>query len=91
MPGTEKTGDGVENLVQKDEPDPLGGRDSVVRILRHKGLPVEDDQRLREDLAIHVGRAQVNPCQETASSFRPPHSPRHFTSRKFTPRHPLSL
>ncbi|KAI4188903.1 MAG: hypothetical protein L6R41_001837 [Letrouitia leprolyta] len=30
VPGSEKTGDGVENLVQKDEPDPLGGPDSVV-------------------------------------------------------------
>ncbi|KAL8665565.1 MAG: hypothetical protein Q9168_007664 [Polycauliona sp. 1 TL-2023] len=47
VPGSEKTGDGLENLVQKDEPDPLGGPDSVVRILRHKGLPVEEDQRLR--------------------------------------------
>ncbi|KAL8692744.1 MAG: hypothetical protein Q9218_002281, partial [Villophora microphyllina] len=47
VPGTERTGDGIENLVQKDEPDPLGGRDSVVRILRQKGLPVEEDQRLR--------------------------------------------
>lgn len=48
VPGSEKTGDGIENLVQKDEPDPLGGPDSVVRILRQKGLPVEEDQRLRE-------------------------------------------
>ncbi|KAL8990857.1 MAG: hypothetical protein Q9177_000586 [Variospora cf. flavescens] len=47
VPGSEKTGDGIENLVQKDEPDPLGGPDSVVRILRQKGLPVEEDQRLR--------------------------------------------
>ncbi|KAI4112313.1 MAG: hypothetical protein LQ345_006523 [Seirophora villosa] len=48
VPGSEKTGDGIENLVQKDEPDPLGGPDSVVRILRQQGLPVEEDQRLRE-------------------------------------------
>ncbi len=48
VPGSEKTGDGIENLVQKDEPDPLGGPDSVVRILRQKGLPVEEDQRLRK-------------------------------------------
>ena len=48
VPGSEKTRDGVENLVQKDEADPLGGTDSVVRALRQKGLPVEDDQRLRE-------------------------------------------
>lgn len=50
VPGSEKTRDGVENLVQKDEADPLGGTDSVVRALRQKGLPVEEDQRLREHL-----------------------------------------
>ena len=47
VPGTERTGNGAGNLVQKDEPDPLGGPDSVVRILRQRGLPVEDDARLR--------------------------------------------
>lgn len=48
MLGTEKTVNGVENLVQRDEADPLGGTDSVVMALRYKGLPVEDDQLLRE-------------------------------------------
>lgn len=48
VPGSEKTGDGVENLVQKDEADPLGSADSVVRVLRQRGIAVEDDQRLRE-------------------------------------------
>lgn len=48
VPGSEKTGDGVENLVQRDETDPLGGADSVVRILRQKGIAVDDDQRLSE-------------------------------------------
>lgn len=48
VPGAEKTGDGVENLVQRDEADPLGGPDSVVRVLRQRGIPVEDDQRFRE-------------------------------------------
>lgn len=48
VPGSEKTGDGLENLVQRDEGDPLGGPDSVVRVLRQKGVPVEDDQRFRE-------------------------------------------
>lgn len=47
VPGSQKTGDGVENLVQRDEPDPLGTTDSVVRILRQLGLPVSDDTRLR--------------------------------------------
>lgn len=48
VPGSQKLKDGQENLVQKDEPDPLGGRDSVVRILKQKGLPVDEDTRLRE-------------------------------------------
>ncbi|KAI9737856.1 MAG: hypothetical protein M1834_009226 [Cirrosporium novae-zelandiae] len=47
VPGTERTGDGRENLVQVDEPDPLGGSDTVVRALRTKGVPVEDNIRLR--------------------------------------------
>jgi exocyst complex component 2 len=50
VPGSEKTRDGVENLVQKDEADPLGASNSVVRVLRDKGLPVDEDQRLREHL-----------------------------------------
>ncbi|TAQ90244.1 hypothetical protein B7494_g1415 [Chlorociboria aeruginascens] len=37
VPGSQKTGDGVENMVQRDEPDPLGTTDSVVRILRQLG------------------------------------------------------
>lgn len=47
VPGSQKTGDGLENLVQRDEPDPLGSTESVVRILRQLGLPVQDDTRLR--------------------------------------------
>lgn len=33
--------------VPRDEPDPLGTTDSVVRVLRQRGLPVEDNVRLR--------------------------------------------
>jgi len=44
--GVEKTKDGVDNLVQKDEQDPLGTFPSVVQILRQRGLPVEDDVKL---------------------------------------------
>lgn len=47
VPGAQKTGDGVENLVQKDEPDPLGSTTSVVRMLRESGLPVSEDTNLR--------------------------------------------
>ena len=48
VPGSQKLRDGQEALVQKDEADPLGASDSVVRILRQKGLPVEEDSRLSE-------------------------------------------
>ena len=54
VPGSQKIGNGVENLVQKDEMDPLGGTESVVRILREKGMPVEEDSRLREESCSHV-------------------------------------
>ena len=52
VPGSERTRNGVENLVQKDEPDPLGGADSVVRVIREKGMNVEDDSKLRRDSAM---------------------------------------
>lgn len=47
VPGIQKTGDGIENLVQRDEPDPLGSTESVVRILRTLNLPIQDDASLR--------------------------------------------
>lgn len=50
VPGSQKLRDGQENLVQRDEPDPLGASDSVARILRQRGLPVDDDTRLSEVL-----------------------------------------
>jgi exocyst complex component 2 len=53
VPGSQKTGDGVENLVQKDEPDPLGTSDSVVWTLREQGLPVQDDTNLRKYSKFH--------------------------------------
>ncbi len=46
VPGSQKLRDGQEALVQKDEADPLGASDSVVRVLKQKGLPVEEDSRL---------------------------------------------
>jgi exocyst complex component 2 len=47
VPGSEQSGEGgVGNLVQKDEPDPLGSTDSVVRTLRQLGVPLQDDVRL---------------------------------------------
>jgi exocyst complex component 2 len=47
IPGAQKTGSGADNLVQRDEPDPLGSADSVVMVLRKQGLPVQDDIHLR--------------------------------------------
>ncbi|KAL1649951.1 Exocyst complex component S5 [Diplodia intermedia] len=47
VPNTEKTKEGVDTLVQKDEADPLGNASSVVNVLRQRGLPVEDDLKLR--------------------------------------------
>lgn len=44
--GSEGGKGGVGNLVQKDEADPLGSTDSVVRSLSSLGLPVQDDARL---------------------------------------------
>lgn len=48
VPGSENSGSGVGNLVQKDEPDPLGTTESVVRTLKHQGVPLQDDLRLRK-------------------------------------------
>ncbi|KAL2158950.1 hypothetical protein VTH06DRAFT_2980 [Thermothelomyces fergusii] len=47
VPGSENSGNGVGNLVQRDEPDPLGTTDSVVRTLQQMGVPLQDDVRLR--------------------------------------------
>ncbi|KAG7131836.1 Exocyst complex component SEC5 like protein [Verticillium longisporum] len=47
IPGAQSEKGGVGNIVQKDEPDPLGTTDSVVRTLRQLGVPVQDDARLR--------------------------------------------
>jgi exocyst complex component 2 len=52
IPGSQKTGDGRANLVQRDEPDPLGGMDSVVAVLKQRGLPVEEDARLRNKFLL---------------------------------------
>ncbi|EGS21507.1 uncharacterized protein CTHT_0033650 [Thermochaetoides thermophila DSM 1495] len=47
IPGSETSGSGMGNLVQRDEPDPLGTTDSVVRTLKLLGVPVQEDLRLR--------------------------------------------
>ncbi|KAI1495877.1 exocyst complex component Sec5-domain-containing protein [Biscogniauxia marginata] len=45
--GSETSANGVSNLVQRDEPDPLGSSESVVRSLMQLGVPISDDTRLR--------------------------------------------
>ncbi|KAI1611668.1 exocyst complex component Sec5-domain-containing protein [Exophiala viscosa] len=42
LPGSQQTRDGRANLVQKDEPDPLGAYPSVVTVLRNYNIPAED-------------------------------------------------
>lgn len=45
--GSTKSNNGREHLVQKDEPDPLGSRDTVLNILQRRGLSGEVDSRLK--------------------------------------------
>ncbi|RMZ87404.1 hypothetical protein DV736_g5369, partial [Chaetothyriales sp. CBS 134916] len=52
VPGVQRSGDGRSNLVQKDEPDPLGGETSVVQTLRQRQLPVEQDPKLRNKFML---------------------------------------
>jgi exocyst complex component 2 len=48
VPGAERTKDGIDNLVQKDEADPLGGSASVIQTLKREGMRIGDgDSRLR--------------------------------------------
>jgi len=47
VPGVQKSRDNIESLVQKDEADPLSGAPSIVHVLQQRGLPVEDNFRLR--------------------------------------------
>ncbi|KAG6004416.1 hypothetical protein E4U21_001084 [Claviceps maximensis] len=46
---------GLGSLVQKDEPDPLGTSESVVRSLKHLGLPVQEDPRLTDTQTLLQG------------------------------------
>jgi exocyst complex component 2 len=52
LPGSQKTGDGRANLVQKDEADPLGGLSTVIQSLKQRGLPVDEDVRLRNKFLL---------------------------------------
>ena len=52
IPGAQKTEGGRANLVQKDEPDPLGRGGSVVQTLKSRGIKVEDDARKRNQYLL---------------------------------------
>lgn len=52
LPGSQRTGDGRANLVQKDEADPLGGHSSTVASLVNRGMPAEQDPRLRNKFML---------------------------------------
>jgi exocyst complex component 2 len=47
LSNTQKTASGEDSLVQKDEADPLGMAASVAAKLRSRGLPVEENVKLR--------------------------------------------
>lgn len=48
VPGSQRGKDGVQNLVQKDEPDPLGTGSSVLQLLHRQGMRANDDSRIRK-------------------------------------------
>lgn len=52
MSSSKENGGGSGNLVQKDEPDPLGIAPSVVSELRRRGLDVEDNLKLRNQFML---------------------------------------
>ena len=52
LPGSQKTGDGRANLVQRDEADPLGGISTVIQSLKQRGLPIDEDVRLRNKFLL---------------------------------------
>ncbi len=62
VPGSEKG-----NLVQKDEPDPLGTTDSVVMTLKRYGVPIQDDPRLRKHILLPP--AVLIPVQHLAAKI----------------------
>ncbi|KAL4895939.1 exocyst complex component Sec5-domain-containing protein [Aspergillus ambiguus] len=46
-PGAYKGPNGRDNAVSMDEPDPLGTGDSVLKILKRRGLSLDEESRLR--------------------------------------------
>ena len=91
VPGSEKIGNGIENLVQKDEADPLTGAESVVKILKERGLPVEDDSRLSRITFSRNVRWSADRDQETAFYCRLLPFRRNCTFLRSIPMPPPSL
>lgn len=69
VPGSQRSGDGVESLVQKDEADPLGNFPSVVSVLRQRGLPVESDVELRKILSCAPSSTRLISHKGTDSCY----------------------
>jgi hypothetical protein len=86
VPGSQKTDNGMENMVQRDEPDPLGSTDSVVRVLRQLGLPIQEDPVLRLYTLI-IRRVIPNKDQVIDSSCPLRHFLRPYSSPKSTRMH----
>lgn len=84
VPGSQKTRDGFENLVQKDEADPLGKYESVVGVLRSKGLPVDNDQHMRASGIpfTPINTSYTDHCQAIAFCSRPRPSHRPYSCHK---------
>lgn len=62
VPGAERSKDGKDTLVQKDEQDPLGMYPSVVQVLRQRSVQVEDDIKLRAFMWEPSQKCSSNVC-----------------------------
>ena len=72
IPGSEKTRDGMETFVQKDEADALGMQGSVVNGLRSKGLNVDGNIRERNQFLLSsttfIPGAYISQVHDSAST-----------------------
>ena len=69
VPGAERSKDGVENLVQKDEPDPLGSSGSVIQSLRRQGMQIDDDSKSRRHRQYPRRKTRLTTSREPVSAF----------------------
>jgi exocyst complex component 2 len=85
VPGAERSKEGVENLVQRDEPDPLGSSSSVIQTLRRQGVDIDADSKLSmSGKVVAIGQKLMIDSQGTDISFPQRRSLRLCFSRKFT-------